>query len=385
MAYSVKFRRGTTIEHATFTGGEGEVTVDTTTNSLVVHDGVTVGGHAVASGGGAGGSVAIYASITARDAVSSNEGDLAFLSDSDTLHVYNGSEWNRVWAGPDALPTWTTELPELVTLNKDGTATTLTVAATDSEGFDIEYTYDIGPSNQSQATIANNNDGTFTLTPSTSTSDAGEFTFRAKATDGLHVISTTATAKLAFGDDITFDSTEPGITTNSTNSVDWAMVSGGTDTSGQPVSSELASGRKYFEVENISSGGAWFAGLVRSDAGQGQVGWTDNNIIQFYYSVSVVTNNTWINGTGLNQVSAGDIMQFAYDTTTGEVWIGQNGSTWWPNDPASGAGSVVGGTQGTTFRLTFGSGGGGMTSFAGNIITSAVTFNYSVPTGFTGH
>ena len=248
MSYSVKFRRGTTIEHATFTGGEGEVTVDTTTNSLVVHDGVTVGGHAVASGGGAGGSVAIYASITARDAVSSNEGDLAFLSDSDTLHVYNGSEWNRVWAGPDALPTWTTELPELVTLNKDGTATTLTVAATDSDGFDIEYTYDTSPSNQSQATIANNNDGTFTLTPSTSTSDAGEFTFRAKATDGLHVISTTATAKLAFGADITFDSTEPGITTNSTNSVDWAMVSGGTDTSGQPVSSELESGRKYFEV-----------------------------------------------------------------------------------------------------------------------------------------
>jgi hypothetical protein len=41
-------RRGTTAEHASFTGLQGEVTVNTTTNSAVVHDGVTVGGHALA-------------------------------------------------------------------------------------------------------------------------------------------------------------------------------------------------------------------------------------------------------------------------------------------------------------------------------------------------
>ncbi len=47
MAYAVKFRRGTTVNHASFTGHEGEVTVNTTTNELVVHDGVTVGGHTI--------------------------------------------------------------------------------------------------------------------------------------------------------------------------------------------------------------------------------------------------------------------------------------------------------------------------------------------------
>jgi len=44
MASELKLRRGTTAEHATFTGAIGEVTVDTTSKSIVVHDGATAGG-----------------------------------------------------------------------------------------------------------------------------------------------------------------------------------------------------------------------------------------------------------------------------------------------------------------------------------------------------
>ena len=44
MSKQVKLRRGTTSEHATFTGAVGEVTVDTTKDVAVVHDGVTAGG-----------------------------------------------------------------------------------------------------------------------------------------------------------------------------------------------------------------------------------------------------------------------------------------------------------------------------------------------------
>ena len=43
----VKYRRGTTADHSTFTGASGEITVDTSKNTLVVHDGATVGGLAV--------------------------------------------------------------------------------------------------------------------------------------------------------------------------------------------------------------------------------------------------------------------------------------------------------------------------------------------------
>lgn len=44
MSVQVKTRRGTTAEHSSFTGAEGEITVDTDKKALVVHDGITVGG-----------------------------------------------------------------------------------------------------------------------------------------------------------------------------------------------------------------------------------------------------------------------------------------------------------------------------------------------------
>ena len=44
MPKQVRLRRGTTAQHATFTGADGEVTFDTTKKALVVHDGVSAGG-----------------------------------------------------------------------------------------------------------------------------------------------------------------------------------------------------------------------------------------------------------------------------------------------------------------------------------------------------
>lgn len=40
----IQFRRGTTVEHATFTGAQGELTYDTEKKTLVLHDGTTIGG-----------------------------------------------------------------------------------------------------------------------------------------------------------------------------------------------------------------------------------------------------------------------------------------------------------------------------------------------------
>lgn len=44
MAKQVRLRRGTTAEHADFTGANGEVTVDTVKHVVIVHDGSTAGG-----------------------------------------------------------------------------------------------------------------------------------------------------------------------------------------------------------------------------------------------------------------------------------------------------------------------------------------------------
>jgi hypothetical protein len=48
MATTLKLRRGTTAQHTTFTGTEGEVTVDTDKDTVVVHDGTTAGGFPLA-------------------------------------------------------------------------------------------------------------------------------------------------------------------------------------------------------------------------------------------------------------------------------------------------------------------------------------------------
>ena len=44
METQVQFRRGTTAEHSGFKGAEGEVTVDTSLKTVVIHDAITNGG-----------------------------------------------------------------------------------------------------------------------------------------------------------------------------------------------------------------------------------------------------------------------------------------------------------------------------------------------------
>ena len=44
MATQVQFRRGTTAEHTSFKGADGEVTVDTSIKTVVIHDALTNGG-----------------------------------------------------------------------------------------------------------------------------------------------------------------------------------------------------------------------------------------------------------------------------------------------------------------------------------------------------
>ena len=47
MATQVQFRRGTTSEHQSFKGALGEVTVDTSLKTVVIHDAITNGGFPV--------------------------------------------------------------------------------------------------------------------------------------------------------------------------------------------------------------------------------------------------------------------------------------------------------------------------------------------------
>ena len=48
MPTQVQFRRGTTVQNESFTGAVGEISVDTTLDTVRLHDGSTAGGHRLA-------------------------------------------------------------------------------------------------------------------------------------------------------------------------------------------------------------------------------------------------------------------------------------------------------------------------------------------------
>ena len=66
MSTQVQIRRGTTAEHSTFTGAVGEVTVDTTKDTVVVHDGSTAGGFPLVRAADIGSTVQAYDVDTAK-------------------------------------------------------------------------------------------------------------------------------------------------------------------------------------------------------------------------------------------------------------------------------------------------------------------------------
>lgn len=69
MAQQVQFRRGTTAEHSTFTGANGEITVDTDKDVVVVHDGSTAGGFPLIGAGDIGTTVQAYDVDTTKNDV----------------------------------------------------------------------------------------------------------------------------------------------------------------------------------------------------------------------------------------------------------------------------------------------------------------------------
>ena len=67
MSKQVRLRRGTTSQHSSFTGAQGEVTVDTDKKVVVVHDGSTAGGVPMfpSTGGNISGNVTATGTSTA--------------------------------------------------------------------------------------------------------------------------------------------------------------------------------------------------------------------------------------------------------------------------------------------------------------------------------
>jgi hypothetical protein len=145
------------------------------------------------------GGVTTIASEINLPMIGNSAGDMIYVQDVKALYVWDGIEWDRVYSGADETLSWTTEPLSSYNLSIAGSNTTVTTIAVDPEGFPVSYSYDTNPSNPVQVTtILNNSDGSFTLTPSLDSADAGQFTLRIRADDGLHVSSRSTTVSLQF-------------------------------------------------------------------------------------------------------------------------------------------------------------------------------------------
>lgn len=105
MATALKLRRGTTAQHASFTGLEAELTIDTTKDTAVVHDGSTAGGFPLAKESAtiaktsATGSAALPSGTTAQRDGSPAAGYIRLNSTLGTFEGYNGTAWGSIGGG----------------------------------------------------------------------------------------------------------------------------------------------------------------------------------------------------------------------------------------------------------------------------------------------
>ncbi len=94
MATILQLRRGTTTQHSTFTGAVGEVTVDTTKDTVVVHDGTTAGGFPLAKESALSGFIDLT-DLSVTD--SGGDGSLSY-NNTTGVFTYTGPSANDVRA-----------------------------------------------------------------------------------------------------------------------------------------------------------------------------------------------------------------------------------------------------------------------------------------------
>ena len=331
-------------------------------------------------------------------------GDLWFDSSVAKTYIYYNDGSSSQWVqlnpsggsdgadgtdGTDAtgggeLPVIYTEPPTTVqNLNSDGTTSTVQMQAVDPEGTAITYgiayanSTNARPAQLSADTTINQTTGTYTFTPSTTASDAGTFKARLSASDGVTTTTRFVNFNLTFQVDITFSASEPGVTTDLTNSIVFS-ASGSNVGSGMAQSANRQTGKYYFEMSLTSVNTEIMIGFAPESITD--PGWNASSDLAAVYSA----NGNWYPGGSVNAVSGGytngDVLMLAYDTANRQVWVGKNGS--WVTNPSS-TGKSIGGTGEMT--LIAGSAAGAGASLSANILVGSSNLNYSVPTGFSAY
>ena len=134
-----------------------------------------------------------YDSLAALPLTGIAAGTKAFVEDSDRLYISNGTGWYSI-ALTNASPSIASVLDSdggitPFTLATDGSATVITVAATDSDGTPLTYNYSVSSGSLNGSTVTQDS-SVFTVTPHDSNATTFDLTFT--ATDGINTATSGA-------------------------------------------------------------------------------------------------------------------------------------------------------------------------------------------------
>lgn len=157
-----------------------------------------------------GGSVTTYSAIGDLPLTGNSAGDMAYVSGNNRLYINNGTGWYNI-ALVNTNPSITSVQDASsnstpFTLSTDGTATVITITASDPEGIPLTYSYSVtsGSLTNNGGTTATVSQGTgantnvFTVTPTTTSDYAGSFTLTFTASDGINQATSANTFSLSF-------------------------------------------------------------------------------------------------------------------------------------------------------------------------------------------
>jgi len=144
-----------------------------------------------------GGGTDTYDSVATLPLTGNDAGDQAFVSENNRLYLWNGSGWYNI-ALINTAPSITGGGAGSYELAIDGTPTVITLTATDPEGLPITWSYSVTSGSLGSTATVSQVDNVFTITPSTSTSDQGEFTITFTASDGVNIATDVNSFSLNF-------------------------------------------------------------------------------------------------------------------------------------------------------------------------------------------
>ena len=367
----------------------------------------TAGTDGDAGAAGAAGSTTTYANLAAFPSSGNTAGDMGVATDTKSSYMWDGVAWQRLAMGSQIGPRFSTSPSSTYALNADGTTSTITAVAVDESGFPVTYDWDgfsgstvyNASSLPPQVTAVTDSDGVFTLTPSTVEANAGNFSFRVKASDGVLATPAISAISLQFKTIITIAARQTRGPTNyvepTSTGVTTVYAANGASGSGYNyfpegatvAASGMTTGKRYVEAKwtsTITGSPNFVLGICERTTAYNNAtagGYGGNKNITLYnangkhYGVGGMDVTS-----GLSPFTLNDTFQIAYDTDAGKIWMGRN-DVWSSNggDPSAGGAGISLSHAQNGYAFTIGSGTGATWSAA---FTWGGT-NYTKPTGFS--